>query len=153
MKNVCFVCLGNICRSPMAEFIFKNKLRSAGIDDVSVCSRATSYEEEGNPVYPPARAVLLKHGIRCDGKFAARLEKSDYDKFDLIVCMEERNAYNATRIFGGDPDKKIKKLLDYTEEKGDIADPYYTGDFDLTYRQIDAGCEALCDLFITKHKL
>lgn len=144
MKKINFVCLGNICRSPMAEFVFKDLVARAGKEkDFFVCSRATSYEEEGNPVYPPARAVLARHGISCSGKFAARLEKTDYDEYDLFVCMEERNAQNALRIFGSDPKKKICLLLDFTDRKGNIADPYYTGDFDLTYRQILEGCRGL----------
>ncbi len=144
MKKIIFVCLGNICRSPMAEFIFKKMLSDRNLSDqFDVISRATSYEEEGNPVYPPARAVLKKHGVSCDGKTAMRLERSDYPESDLIVCMEERNVVNALRILGGDPDKKVVKLLDFAPEKGDIADPYFTGDFDLTYRQIEEGCRGL----------
>ena len=144
MKKIVFVCLGNICRSPMAEFVFKDLAEKAGVADRFMAeSRATSYEEQGNPVYPPAVAELRKHGITCLGKRAARLEKSDYAFYDLIVCMEERNVYNTLRILGSDPDKKVVRLLDYTEQKGDIADPYFTGDFALTYRQVEAGCSAL----------
>ena len=144
MKKIVFVCLGNICRSPMAEFVFKHLAEKEGVADrFMVESRATSYEEQGNPVYPPAVAELRKHGITCLGKRAARLEKSDYAFYDLIVCMEERNVYNTLRILGSDPDKKVVRLLDYTEQKGDIADPYFTGDFALTYRQVEAGCSAL----------
>ena len=128
----------------MAEFVFKKLAAKAGVGNkFFVESRATSYEEEGNPVYPPAVAELRKHGISCEGKRAARLEKSDYTAYDLIVCMEERNIANALRILGGDPDKKVVRLLDYTNRKGDIADPYYTGDFALTYHQIETGCAAL----------
>ena len=144
MKKIVFVCLGNICRSPMAEFVFKDLTEKAGVKDkFFVESRATSYEEEGNPVYPPAVAELKKHGISCAGKRAARLEKSDYSIYDLIVCMEERNVFNTLRILGGDPDKKVVRLLDYTKRKGDIADPYYTGNFSLTYQQIESGCSSL----------
>ena len=128
----------------MAEFVFKHLAEKEGVADrFMVESRATSYEEQGNPVYPPAVAELRKHGITCLGKRAARLEKSDYAFYDLIVCMEERNVYNTLRILGSDPDKKVVRLLDYTEQKGDIADPYFTGDFALTYRQVEAGCSAL----------
>ncbi len=128
----------------MAEFVFKDLVEKAGVaNQFLIESRATSYEEQGNPVYPPAVAELRKHGITCLGKRAARLEKSDYAFYDLIVCMEERNVYNTLRILGSDPDKKVVRLLDYTEQKGDIADPYFTGDFALTYRQVEAGCSAL----------
>ena len=135
----------------MAEFIFKDIVARNGREkDFFVSSHATSYEEEGNPVYPPARRVLAAHGVPCSGKFAQRLEKSDYEEFDLFVCMEERNAQNALRIFGADPDKKLCKLLDFTDQKGNIADPYYTGDFELTYRQIYAGCQALFSCLVKK---
>ena len=128
----------------MAEFVFKDLAEKAGVaNQFLIESRATSYEEQGNPVYPPAVAELRKHGITCAGKRAARLEKSDYAFYDLIVCMEERNVYNTLRILGSDPDKKVVRLLDYTEQKGDIADPYFTGNFTLTYRQVEAGCSAL----------
>ena len=144
MKKIVFVCLGNICRSPMAEFVFKHLARKAGIvNEYVVDSRATSYEEDGSPVYPPAAAELRKHGIDCAGKYASRLEKSDYNKYDLIICMEEVNVKNVLRIVGSDPDHKIVRLLDYTEEKGDIADPYFTRNFNLTYTQIEKGCKAL----------
>lgn len=151
MKKIVFVCLGNICRSPMAEFVFKDLAEKAGVGNkFFVESRATSYEEEGNPVYPPAVAELRKHDISCVGKYAARLEKSDYALYDLIVCMEERNIINALRIFGSDPDKKVVRLLDYTTQKGDIADPYFTGNFSLTYRQIEAGCAALLSRLLSE---
>ncbi len=144
MKKIVFVCLGNICRSPMAEFVFKHLIRNAGVaNEYVVESRATSYEEENNPVYPPAVSELRKHGVDCVGKYASRLEKSDYEKYDLIICMEEANVKNVLRIVGSDPERKIVRLLDYTEEKGDIADPYFTRDFRLTYNQIEKGCKAL----------
>ncbi len=144
MKKIVFVCLGNICRSPMAEFVFKRLIRDAGVaGEYVVESRATSYEEENNPVYPPAASELRKHGVDCAEKYASRLEKSDYDKYDLIICMEEANVKNVLRIVGSDPERKIVRLLDYTEEKGDIADPYFTRDFRLTYNQIEKGCKAL----------
>ena len=144
MKKIVFVCLGNICRSPMAEFVFKHLARKAGIvNEYVIESRAPIDEEEGNPVYPPAAAELRKHGIGCDGKHAHCLEKSDYAKYDLIVCMENMNVRGVLDIVGGDPDHKIVRLLDYTDEKGDIADPYFTRDFALSYRQIEKGCKAL----------
>ena len=143
-----FVCHGNICRSPMAEFIFKNMLTEQGLEwKYEISSSATSTEEIwggiGNPVYPPARAELKKHGIDCGGKRAVQLKKSDYDKYDLLICMDSRNIINAKRIIGDDPQNKLRKLMDYTSRGGDVADPWYTERFDVTYRDIYEGCEAL----------
>ena len=143
-----FVCHGNICRSPMAEFIFKNMLAEQGLSHkYEVSSSATSNEEiwggVGNPVYPPARAELKKHGIDCGGKRAVQLKKTDYDKYDLFVCMDSRNVANAIRILVGDPMEKVKKLMDYTSRGGDVADPWYTDRFDVTYRDVFDGCKDL----------
>ena len=139
-----FVCLGNIGRSPMAEFIFKNLLASSDLENVRVDSAATSYEEVGNPIYPPARSALTAHAVPYDAsKRARRLTKSDYASTDLFVCMEERNRRDCLRIFGGDPEGKVVRLLDFTKLKCDVADPYYTGDFETTYRLILTGCEGL----------
>ena len=143
-----FVCHGNICRSPMAEFIFKDMLRKKGIEaELTVASAATSSEEiwgdVGNPVYPPARAELAKHGIGCDGKRAVQLKREDYEKYDLFVGMDSANIRNMHRIFGGDPDGKIRKLMDYTSRPGDVADPWYSDRFDIAYRDIYEGCEGL----------
>ena len=144
MKKIVFVCHGNICRSPMAEFVFKRMLTErGGADKVEVCSMAVSAEELGNPVYPPARAELLRHGIGCDGKYAVRIGKSDYEKFDLIICMDDSNLRGLMRLFGGDPDGKIKKLLDYTDRGGSVADPWYTGDFSEAFSDVCEGCEAV----------
>lgn len=148
MKRIMFVCHGNICRSPMAEFIFKDMLRKQGIDkDYVVASSATSTEEIwngiGNPVYPPAKAELLKHGITCEGKRAVQLKKSDYDKYDIFLAMDSMNIRNIGRIFGTDPLGKVHKLMDLTDRKGDVADPWYTGNFDVTYKDIYEGCSAL----------
>ncbi|MBE6646855.1 MAG: low molecular weight phosphotyrosine protein phosphatase [Ruminococcaceae bacterium] len=148
MKKIMFVCHGNICRSPMAEFIFKKKLSERGLEkDFLVTSSATSREEiignVGNPVYPPARAELRRHGISCDGKRAVQFTKADYEKYDLIITMDSMNVRNLMRIIGSDPDGKVKKLMDYTSRGGDVADPWYTGDFDVTYRDILYGCEEL----------
>ena len=150
MTKIMFVCHGNICRSPMAEFIFKDLISKQGVEyDFYVCSSATSTEEiwgdVGNPVYPPAKAELKKHGITCDGKRAVQLKKSDYDKYDLFVAMDSMNIRNIGRIFGSDPDNKVHKLMDYTERKGDVADPWYSGKFDVAYRDIDEGCVALLE--------
>lgn len=143
-----FVCHGNICRSPMAEFIFRKMVKERGLgESFSAYSSATSTEEiwgdVGNPVYPPAKKELLKHGITCEGKRAVQLKKSDYDRYDLFLCMDSMNLRNALRILGSDKDNKVKKLMDYTDEKGDVADPWYTGRFDVTYRDIEKGCIAL----------
>ncbi len=143
-----FVCHGNICRSPMAEFIFKNMAKRNGVDNMfAVSSSATSTEEIwgdiGNPVYPPAKAELAKHGISCEGKRAVQLQKSDYDKYDLFVGMDSMNIRNMLRILGGDPQNKIRKLMEYTDKGGNVDDPWYSGDFSKAYRDIYKGCEAL----------
>lgn len=148
MKRIMFVCHGNICRSPMAEFIFRKMLKDEGISESFVVSSSATSTEEiwgdvGNPVYPPAKKELLKHGITCEGKRAVQLRKSDYQKYDLFLCMDSMNVRNALRILGSDKDGKVKKLMDYTDEKGDVADPWYTGRFDVTYRDIENGCRAL----------
>ena len=148
MKKIMFVCHGNICRSPMAEFIFKDMIHKKGMSDrFLVASSATSTEEiwngVGNPVYPPARAELAKHGLSCDGKRAVQVRKSDYDKYDLFVCMDGNNVRNALRIFGSDREGKIHKLMDYTSRGGDVADPWYSDRFDIAYSDIYEGCEAL----------
>lgn len=150
MTRIMFVCHGNICRSPMAEFIFKKMLADAGKEaDFKVASSATSTEEiwgdVGNPVYPPARRELMKHGISCEGKTAVQLKKSDYEKYDLFICMDERNLAGMLRIFGADPDGKIRKLMSYTERGGDVADPWYSGRFDVTYADIYDGCLGLLE--------
>jgi len=151
MKRIMFVCHGNICRSPMAELIFKKLAAERGNEkDFFVTSRATSDEEiykgVGNPVYPPAARELLKHGISSDGKRAERLTSSDYGKYDMLIGMDERNIRNMHILFGGDPDGKISKLLDHTEDGGDVADPWYTGDFSTTYKDIYKGVTAVLKL-------
>ena len=148
MKRIMFVCHGNICRSPMAEFIMKDMVRRRGIaEDFVIASSATSTEEiwngVGNPVYPPAREELLSMGISCEGKRAVQLKKSDYDRYDLFVGMDSMNIRNMHRILGGDPDGKIRKLMEFTNRGGDVADPWYTGNFDVTRRDVCDGCEAL----------
>jgi protein-tyrosine phosphatase len=135
----------------MAEFIFKDLINQQGIEhNFFVSSSATSTEEIwgdiGNPVYPPAREELKKHGISCEGKRAVQLKKSDYNKYDLFVAMDSMNIRNIGRIFGSDPDNKVHKLMDYTERKGDVADPWYSGKFDVAYRDIYDGCTALLEI-------
>ena len=148
-----FVCHGNICRSPMAEFIFKDLAEKQGIADrFVVSSSATSTEEIwngiGNPVYPSAKAELAKHGLSCNGKCAVRLEKNDYDKYDLFVGMDSANIRNMLRIFGSDPDGKVRKLMDYTDRGDDVADPWYSDRFDVAYQDILEGCTALLEAVI-----
>ena len=148
MTRIMFVCHGNICRSPMAEFVLKKMVAERGIaDQFVIASSATSTEEiwggVGNPVYPPAKAVMAKHGISCEGKRAVQLTRADYEKYDLFVGMDSANIRNMHRILGGDPQGKIRKLMDYTDRGGDVADPWYTRDFAATYRDVKAGCQGL----------
>lgn len=144
MTRLLFICHGNICRSPMAEFIFKNLAAQSGLsDDFEVASAATSAEELGNPVYPPARRKLAERGIDCKGKTARQLVRSDYDRYDLLVGMDSANLRNMQRLFGGDSGKKLSLLMDYTDRPGDVADPWYTRDFDAALRDIEEGCRGL----------
>lgn len=148
MIRIMFVCHGNICRSPMAEFIFKDMVEKQGIsDEFFIASAATSTEEiwdgVGNPVYPPAKKELAKHGLSCFNKRAVQLQKSDYEKYDYFIGMDLANIYGMRRIFGSDPENKISKLLDHTPRSGDIADPWYSRRFDIAYNDICEGCEAL----------
>ena len=142
MIKVLFICHGNICRSPMAEFILKDMTSTRGLADrFYIESAATSYEEIGNPVYPPAKAELAKHGISCKGKQARKLLKRDFEDFDYLIAMDSFNLRNIRREFGGELSEKVSLLLDYTNMPEDIADPWYTGAFDVTYSEIVAGCE------------
>ena len=144
MINILFVCHGNICRSPMAEFVMKETVRRAGMEDrFHIESAATSTEELGNPVYPPDRRKLAEHGIRCDGKTARQMRREDYDRFDLLIGMDAFNLRNMRRIAGGDPQGKLRLLLDYTDRPGEVDDPWYSGDFDATWRDVTEGCEGL----------
>lgn len=153
MKKIMFVCHGNICRSPMAEIVFRDMVKEAGLsEDIVIASSATSTEEIGNPVYPPARAELAKHGLSSEGKYSIQLKASDYNKYDMFVGMDSANIRNMQRIFGGDPQEKIYKLMDFTDMSGDVADPWYTGSFDITYRDICKGCEGLLE-YICETKL
>ena len=144
MIRVLFVCHGNICRSPMGEFRMKDLVERAGRGaEFLIASAATSREEIGNPVYPPARRKLAEHGIGCEGHAARQLVRADYDAFDLLIGMDSANLRNMRRICGGDPEGKMRLLLDFTDRPGDVADPWYTGDFDATWRDVDEGCRAL----------
>lgn len=148
--KILFVCLGNICRSPMAEFCLKDLVRKAGLEDrFEIASAATSTEEIwngiGNPVYPPARRELARHGISCEGKRAVLLQKEDYLRYDMIIGMDHGNLRSMRRILGNDPDGKVSLLLDHTEQPGDIADPWYTGDFERTWSDVLRGCRGLLE--------
>ena len=147
MKHrILFVCHGNICRSPMAEFVMKHLVGKAGLEgNFYIESAATSTEEIGNSVYPPARRKLAEHGIDCQGKTARQMTRSDYERFDLLVGMDAWNIRNMTRICCGDPQEKIVMLMDYTCRPGDVADPWYTGDFEATWRDVLEGCQGLLD--------
>ena len=146
MIKILFVCHGNICRSPMAEFVFKDMVAKQNLSDrFYIASAATSMEEIGNGVHRGTRRILDGLGISYAGKTAVRMERRDYQEYDYLIGMEQWNIQNMLRITGGDPDHKMYRLLDFTEEPGDIDDPWYTGNFDLTYREIKAGCEALLE--------
>ena len=144
MTRILFVCLGNICRSPMAEYVMKRLVKDAGCEaEFEIASAATSREELGNPVYPPARAELARHGIGCKGHAARQMTRADYDYYDYLVGMEPTNLRNMTRIAGGDPDGKIRLLLSFAGSNEAIDDPWYTGRFAEVYEQIDRGCRAM----------
>ena len=144
MTKILFVCLGNICRSPMAEFVMKDLVKKLGREaEFEIASAATSREELGNPVYPPARKKLAENGIGCAGKTARQMQPEDYDAYDVIVGMDSSNLRNMRRIAGGDPEGKLHLLLDFTNRPGDVADPWYTGNFDATWRDVNEGCRGL----------
>ena len=144
MIKILFVCHGNICRSPMAEFIMKDLVEKAGLEEqFRIASAATSMEECGNPIYPPAKRKLREHGIAAEGHRARRMERRDYREYDLLIGMEQYNIRNMLRILGGDPEGKVHRLLDYTEKPGDIDDPWYTDDFATAYEEILRGCQGL----------
>lgn len=145
MIRIMFVCHGNICRSPMAEFILRKMVKDASLEHlVSVASSATSSEEiwggVGNPVYPPAARELACHGIDSAGKRAVQLKANDYDKYDAFIVMDNKNLQNALRIFSSDPQRKLHKLMDFTSKGGEVSDPWYTDRFDVAYRDIHEGC-------------
>ena len=151
--RIMFVCHGNICRSPMAEFIFKRLAKEKGLaEQLLIASSATSSETIwngiGEPVYPPAKAELAKHGIFCEGKRSVQLKCTDYDRYDLFVGMDSANVRNMLRIFGGDAEGKLHKLMDYTSRGGDVVDPWYSDRFDIAYVDILDGCRGLMDALL-----
>ena len=144
MIRILFVCHGNICRSPMAEFCMKYLVDSSGrAGEFEIASAATSTEELGNPVYPPARRLLNSKGIDCSGKFARQITAKDYSYYDLIIGMDNANMRNMKRFWNGDPENKLRLLLDYTRSPGEVADPWYSGDFETTWNDVFAGCRGL----------
>ncbi|MGN0159277.1 MAG: low molecular weight protein-tyrosine-phosphatase [Brotaphodocola sp.] len=152
MIKVLFVCHGNICRSPMAEFVFKDMIYRYGLSEhFYISSAATSTEEIGNPVHYGTRQKLKQVGISCTGKTAVQLKKSDYAKYDYLIGMDSWNIRNMNRMLGGDPDGKIFKMLEFAGSHADVADPWYTGDFEATYRNIVTGCQGLLKRILEDH--
>jgi len=144
MIKILFVCHGNICRSPMAEFVMKDMVKKAGLEsEFEIASAAVSTEELGNPVYPPARRKLAEHGISCAGKTARQVRAEDYEHYDLLVCMDRSNLRWLERIIRRDPEGKICLLMGFTGKPRDVADPWYTGDFEATWQDVNAGCAGL----------
>ena len=153
MTKILFICHGNICRSPMAEFVMKDMVKKAGREkELYIESAATSTEEIGNPVYPPARKKLAEHGISCAGKTARQLRRSDYGEYDLLIGMDQANLRNMLRICGGDPEGKLHLLMDFTDRPGEVADPWYTNDFEATWRDVEEGCRGLLDMLLSTSK-
>ncbi len=145
MIKILFICHGNICRSPMCEFVMKDLVSKAGrADQFEIASAATSTEELGNPVHPGTRRELAKHGISCEGKRARQVTRADYDRYDMLICADSNNIRNLRRITGGDPDGKISLVLDHTSRPGrDVDDPWYSGDFETTWNDVSEGCAGL----------
>ena len=143
MKKIIFLCHGNICRSPMAEMILKHLVRQRGLTDYVIDSAAVSREEIGNGVYPPARRELAAHGIRCENHRARQVTAAEYDEWDHIIGMDMSNITRMLRIFGHDDDHKVHRLMDFTGHPADVSDHWYSDRFDIAYRDILAGCEAL----------
>ena len=144
MKNILFICHGNICRSPMAEFVMKDLVQKAGLaSEFHIESAAPSREEIGNPVYPPAQRKLADHGISCNGHAARQLTNQDYDEYDLLIGMDQANLRDMYRICGGDYAEKMSLLMGHTARPGNVADPWYTGDFEATWQDVLEGCQGL----------
>ena len=145
--KILFVCHGNICRSPMAEFCMKKLVAEAGRSgDFEIASAATSTEELGNGVYPPVKRLLNSKGIDCSGKYARQITRADYEHYDIIIGMDNANMRNMKRFWNGDPENKLRMLLDYTGRPGEVADPWYSGDFETTWRDVFEGCSKLLEL-------
>ena len=154
MIKVLFVCHGNICRSPMAEFLLKDMVQKRGLAErFEIASAATSTEEIGNGVHRGTRTLLGRLGISCAGKTARQMTRADYDAYDYLIGMDGANIRNMNRICGGDGARKIYKMLDFTNRGGDVADPWYTGDFETTYRDIKEGCEGFLQRLSEEHEI
>ncbi len=143
MKRILFICHGNICRSPMAEMVLKHLVRQRSLTGYAIDSAAVSREEIGNGVYPPARRELVLRGVRCEEHRARQITPADYDAWDLLIGMDMSNITRMLRIFGGDPEGKVHRLMDFTGQMADVSDPWYTDRFDVCYRDVLRGCEAL----------
>lgn len=151
MTKILFICHGNICRSPMAEFIMKDLVKKAGLEqEFQIESAATSQEEIGNPVYPPVCQLLKEQGIDCSGKTAKQLHNWDYEKYDLLIGMDQQNLRNMYRICGGDFADKMHLLMDFTDRPGNVADPWYTRDFKATWQDVTVGCQGLLEFLRKK---
>ena len=154
MIKILFVCHGNICRSPMAEFVMKEIVKRNNVSNIfKIESCATSREEIGNGVYPPAKQKLAEYGISCKGKTARQMTKGDYEQFDYIVAMDSFNLRNMMPFTDGDKDKKVYLLMDFTDNPRDVADPWYTGDFEKTWQDVTKGCEGLFAQISLKYNL
>ena len=151
--NILFICHGNICRSPMAEFVMKELVKKSGRTDIYIESAATSTEEIGNDIHPGTKRKLRAEEIPFERRAARRMTAADYSRFDLIVGMDTENIRNILRITGGDPENKVRRLLEFTDRVRDIADPWYTGDFDETFRDIDRGCRGILEDRIEKSEV
>ena len=151
MTRILFICHGNICRSPMAEMVMKELVRRKHLEhcfDIASC--ATSTEEIGNPVYPPARAELARQNIPCERRGARQITRLDYEEYDLLICMDGNNLRNLRRIIPSDPAGKVHKLMEYAGSNADVADPWYTDRFDICYNDILSGCEGLLNALLEK---
>lgn len=153
MYNILFVCYGNICRSPMAEMIFKDIVIQNNKKFLFNCeSKATSMEEFGNGIYPKARKVLEEHGVTIEKHYASMVKKDDYKKYQYIICMDQNNYYSLVNIFNGDPEDKIKLLMSFTGNEEEIEDPWYTDGFEKVYQMINKGCHALFHTLVDEYQ-
>ena len=154
MKKILFICHGNICQSPMAEYVMKGLVRKAGLESqFQIASAATSREEIGNPVYPPAQRKLAEHGIGCSCHAARQLVNSDYEEYDLLIGMDRANLRDMYRICGGDYAEKMSLLMDHTARPGNVADPWYTEDFEAAWQDVLEGCQELMKKLIVNELL
>ena len=149
MIRVLFICHGNICRSPMAEYVMKDMIKKANLSDqFYIASAATSTEEIGNPVHQGTRVKLAQAGIACEGHHARQMTRADYDRYDYLIGMDEWNIRNIKRITGGDPEGKIFKMMSFSGSSRDVADPWYTGDFEATWKDVTEGCQGLLEYIL-----